>query len=78
MAERKSLADLGQAMGVAAAPGSTAPAAPVKPKLDAQGLVVRLTAAHASDNIPAEDNITASRWRLLVERLDFGRGQTHP
>jgi small subunit ribosomal protein S9 len=32
MAERKSLADLGQAMGVA-----TAPAAPVKPKLDAQG-----------------------------------------
>ena len=37
MAERKSLADLGQAMGVAAAPGSTAPAAPAKPKLDAQG-----------------------------------------
>ena len=37
MAERKSLADLGQAMGVAAAPGNTAPAAPVKPKLDAQG-----------------------------------------
>ncbi len=39
MAERKSLADLGQAMGMAAAPGSAsaAPAAPVKPKVDAQG-----------------------------------------
>ena len=39
MAERKSLADLGQAMGVAAATGgaSAAAAAPVKPKLDAQG-----------------------------------------
>ena len=35
MAERKSLADLGQAMGVAPAAG--APAAPAKPKLDAQG-----------------------------------------
>ena len=37
MAERKSLADLGQAMGMAAAQGSTAPAAPAKPKIDAQG-----------------------------------------
>ena len=39
MAERKSLADLGQAMGVAPASGgaSAAAAAPVKPKLDAQG-----------------------------------------
>ena len=39
MAERKSLADLGQAMGVAPAAGgaSAAAAAPVKPKLDAQG-----------------------------------------
>ena len=39
MAERKSLADLGQAMGVASASGSAAAAAaaPVKPKLDAQG-----------------------------------------
>lgn len=39
MAERKSLADLGQAMGVASATGSAsaAAAAPVKPKLDAQG-----------------------------------------
>jgi small subunit ribosomal protein S9 len=36
MAERKSLADLGQAMGVAPAAGGVA-AAPVKPKLDAQG-----------------------------------------
>src|SRR6476469_8679087 len=39
MAERKSLADLGQAMGVAPA-ANGAPAAaivPVKPKLDAQG-----------------------------------------
>ena len=36
MAERKSLADLGQAMGVAPASG-TAAAAPAKPKLDAQG-----------------------------------------
>ncbi len=37
MAERKSLADLGQAMGLAAAPGSTAAAAPAKPKIDALG-----------------------------------------
>ena len=38
MAERKSLADLGQAMGAAPAAGGTAAAAaPVKPKLDAQG-----------------------------------------
>ena len=38
MAERKSLADLGQAMGVAPATGGAAAAAvPVKPKLDAQG-----------------------------------------
>ncbi|WP_374331979.1 30S ribosomal protein S9 [Aestuariivirga sp.] len=38
MAERKSLADLGQAMGVASATGgASAAAAPVKPKLDAQG-----------------------------------------
>lgn len=39
MAERKSLADLGQAMGLGAATGSAsaAAAAPVKPKLDAQG-----------------------------------------
>jgi len=39
MAERKSLADLGQAMGVAPAAGgaAAAAAAPVKPKLDAQG-----------------------------------------
>lgn len=40
MAERKSLADLGQAMGVATAKGGAADAAaaaPVKPKLDAQG-----------------------------------------
>jgi small subunit ribosomal protein S9 len=38
MAERKSLADLGQAMGVATASGgAAAAAAPVKPKLDAQG-----------------------------------------
>ena len=39
MAERKSLADLGQAMGVAPAAGgaSAAAAVPVKPKLDAQG-----------------------------------------
>lgn len=39
MAERKSLADLGQAMGVASATAgaSAAAAAPVKPKLDAQG-----------------------------------------
>ena len=39
MAERKSLADLGQAMGVATAAGgaAAAAAAPVKPKLDAQG-----------------------------------------
>ena len=39
MAERKSLADLGQAMGVASATGSAsaAAAAPAKPKLDAQG-----------------------------------------
>ena len=38
MAERKSLADLGQAMGVASATGgAAASAAPVKPKLDAQG-----------------------------------------
>ncbi len=36
MAERKSLADLGQAMGVAPAAGSAA-AAPAKPKIDAQG-----------------------------------------
>lgn len=36
MAERKSLADLGQAMGVAPAAGAAA-AAPVKPKLDALG-----------------------------------------
>jgi small subunit ribosomal protein S9 len=35
MAERKSLADLGQVMGVA--PSAGAPAAPAKPKLDAQG-----------------------------------------
>jgi small subunit ribosomal protein S9 len=37
MAERKSLADLGQAMGVAPVAGAAAPAAPAKPKLDAQG-----------------------------------------
>jgi len=38
MAERKSLADLGQAMGVATATGGAATAAaPVKPKLAAQG-----------------------------------------
>jgi small subunit ribosomal protein S9 len=38
MAERKSLADLGQAMGVApAASGAATASAPVKPKLDAQG-----------------------------------------
>jgi small subunit ribosomal protein S9 len=37
MAERKSLADLGQAMGVAPAGAAAAPAAPAKPKLDAQG-----------------------------------------
>ena len=37
MAERKSLADLGQAMGVAPTAGAAAPAAPAKPKLDAQG-----------------------------------------
>jgi len=37
MAERKSLADLGQAMGVAPAGGAAAPAAPVKPKIDALG-----------------------------------------
>ncbi len=40
MAERKSLADLGQAMGMASAtPGAAgaAAAAPAKPKLDAQG-----------------------------------------
>jgi small subunit ribosomal protein S9 len=38
MAERKSLADLGQAMGVAPAGSAAAAAAvPVKPKLDAQG-----------------------------------------
>jgi small subunit ribosomal protein S9 len=36
MAERKSLADLGQAMGVATATGEAA-AAPVKPKIDALG-----------------------------------------
>jgi small subunit ribosomal protein S9 len=36
MAERKSLADLGQAMGVAPAT-SAAAAAPAKPKIDAQG-----------------------------------------
>jgi small subunit ribosomal protein S9 len=36
MAERKSLADLGQAMGVATATGD-APAAPAKPKIDALG-----------------------------------------
>ena len=38
MAETKSLADLGAAMGVAvAAPGSTVVAAPVQPKIDAKG-----------------------------------------
>ncbi len=38
MAERKSLADLGQAMGVASvASGAATASAPVKPKLDAQG-----------------------------------------
>jgi small subunit ribosomal protein S9 len=38
MAERKSLADLGQAMGVASATSATAAAAaPAKPKLDALG-----------------------------------------
>jgi small subunit ribosomal protein S9 len=38
MAERKSLADLGQAMGVEpAASGAATASAPVKPKLDAQG-----------------------------------------
>ena len=38
MAERKSLADLGQAMGLASSTsGAAASAAPVKPKLDAQG-----------------------------------------
>jgi small subunit ribosomal protein S9 len=38
MAETKSLADLGAAMGVApAAPGSTVAAAPVQPKIDAKG-----------------------------------------
>ena len=38
MAERKSLADLGQAMGIATATGGAATAAvPVKPKIDAQG-----------------------------------------
>jgi len=37
MAERKSLADLGQAMGVAPAGGAAAPAAPLKPKIDALG-----------------------------------------
>ena len=37
MAERKSLADLGQAMGVAPAAGAAAPAAPAKPKIDALG-----------------------------------------
>ncbi|MFN4142959.1 30S ribosomal protein S9 [Aestuariivirga sp.] len=39
MAERKSLADLGQAMGMASATGNAAAeqAAPVKPRLDAQG-----------------------------------------
>ena len=42
MAERKSLADLGQAMGVASATGgaSAAAAAPAKPKLDAQGRAI--------------------------------------
>jgi small subunit ribosomal protein S9 len=38
MAETKSLADLGAAMGVAAsAPGAAAPAAPAQPKIDAKG-----------------------------------------
>ncbi len=39
MAERKSLADLGQAMGVSPATGgaSAAPAAPAKPKIDSLG-----------------------------------------
>ncbi len=37
MAERKSLADLGQAMGVATATAGAAAAAPAKPKIDAQG-----------------------------------------
>ena len=39
MAERKSLADLGQAMGIAPAAGSAsaAPAAPAKPKIDSLG-----------------------------------------
>ena len=38
MAETKSLADLGAAMGVAAAaPGSTVAAAPAQPKIDAKG-----------------------------------------
>jgi small subunit ribosomal protein S9 len=37
MAEAKTLADLGQAMGVAVASGASAPMAPATPKLDKQG-----------------------------------------
>ena len=69
MAETKSLADLGAAMGVAAAaPGSTVAAAPAQPKIDAKG---RAYATGRRKNAIARVWITPGEGNITINGRDL-------
>ena len=63
MAERKSLADLGQAMGIASAAGASTATAPAKPKLDAQG---RAYATGRRKNATARVWVKRGKGKIIV------------